>query len=165
MNRAPPYAWPVARLSRRGLLSLMSGGLAMGLVSGPGRADVFSLAPVSYVVEDEATYERALSYAARLTRSALVYVGAAWCPICRTLERTTLRHHGVSSLLQSIALVKIDVTRMDGDSKALLHRFGVEGPPTLFLVETRSGREHAHTRLAGRVPPQDLIQRLRPFAG
>lgn len=151
-------------LTRRMFVSALSGGAALGLASGRARADFTSLAPVAYVIDDEATYDRALSYASRLQGSALVYFGAKWCSICRTLERSTFQHAAVHALLQSIALVKVDVTAMDHDSKALLHRFKVTGPPTLFIVSTHSGKEHAGSRMVGKITVEELVERLRPFA-
>lgn len=151
-------------ITRRRLFAGMCASAALCVLPERVRADFISLAPVAYVVDDESGFEQALSYASRLTRSALVYVGAQWCPVCQTIERRTLQHHHVSALLQSIALVKIDVTAMNADSKALLYRFAVIGPPTLFVVETASGREYANKRMVGKVEPSELVHHLRTYA-
>lgn len=151
-------------LSRRMFVSALCCGAALGLAPGRASADFTSLAPVAYVVDDEATYNRVMHYASRLQGTALVYFGAKWCSICRTLERSTFQHSAVHGLLQSIALVKVDVTTMNHDSKALLRRFQVAGPPTLFVVSTSSGKEYAGTRMVGKVTVDDLVERLRPFA-
>lgn len=109
-------------------------------------------------------YKTTLVSLARQYPAALIDIGAEWCAVCKRIDREILSHPAVQELLRRIAIVKIDVTAMDQESRRLLGHLRASGPPTLFIVETATGREYAHTRSVGFFPVKDLIRRLRPFA-
>ncbi|MBS0528389.1 MAG: thioredoxin family protein [Proteobacteria bacterium] len=87
-------------------------------------------------------------------------IGAEWCAFCHTIDREILSHPSIQQLTQRIALVKIDVTAMDHGNKLLLQHLRADGPPTLFVVETATGREYPGTRSVGAFEVVDLIRRL-----
>lgn len=97
-------------------------------------------------------------------QAALVDIGAEWCAVCKTIDQKILPDPGVQHAMQRIALIKVDVTRMDQTSRELLRYLRADGPPTLFIVQTESGREYSGTRSVGSVTARDLVRRLRPFA-
>lgn len=97
-------------------------------------------------------------------RAALVDIGAGWCPVCETIDQKVLPDPRVQRAMQRIALIKVDVTRMDQASRELLSYLRADGPPTLFVIQTESGREYSGTRSVGSVTARDLVRRLRPFA-
>ncbi len=61
----------------------------------------------------------------------LVDVTADWCIECRIMERTlfTNRPQGLSAY----QVVKLDVTETTDDSRAVLQRYGLFGPPALLI--------------------------------
>lgn len=97
-------------------------------------------------------------------QAALVDIGAEWCAVCKTIDQKILPDPGVQHAMQRIALIKVDVTRMDQTSRELLRYLRADGPPTLFVVQTESGREYSGSRSVGSVTARDLIRRLRHFA-
>lgn len=114
----------------------------------------------AFVASTEAEYDAALAASKRKVRAALVDIGADWCAFCRTIDRDILPHPSVQQLMQRIALIKVDVTAMDHGNKRLLQRLRADGPPTLFIVDTTSGRESPGSRSVGAFDVADLVQRL-----
>ncbi|EQD66735.1 thiol:disulfide interchange protein DsbD, partial [mine drainage metagenome] len=66
----------------------------------------------------------------------------------------------VRQALAPLALIRVDVTRDDADSRALLKRYGLLGPPvTLFFAP--DGRERIAERLVGAEGASAFLARLR----
>ncbi|MDO8874761.1 MAG: thioredoxin family protein [Pseudolabrys sp.] len=152
---ANPYRWSLSTTRR----SFMIGGfLATASVGFAHRA----LAdPV--IVANLAQYKSGLSRLSERYEVALVDIGAEWCPFCQTIDNKILPDPQVRQAMARVGLVKVDVTRMDEASRELLAHLRADGPPTLFVVQTASGREYAGTRSLGSFRAIDLIRRLRPF--
>ncbi|OYY85452.1 MAG: hypothetical protein B7Y12_04395 [Rhizobiales bacterium 24-66-13] len=108
-------------------------------------------------------YREALVRLSPHYQAALVDIGAEWCAVCKTIDQKILPDPGVQHAMQRIALIKVDVTRMDQKSRELLRYLRADGPPTLFVIQTASGREYSGTRSVGSVTAHDLVRRLRPF--
>lgn len=108
-------------------------------------------------------YREALARLSPHYQAALVDIGAEWCAVCKTIDQKVLPDPGVQRAMQRIALIKVDVTRMDQTSRELLRHLRADGPPTLFVIQTASGREYSGTRSVGAVTAHDLVRRLRPF--
>jgi len=109
-------------------------------------------------------YRGALRLARRRSKVALVDIGAEWCAVCKVLDRTVFVDPRVLTLLGQLAFIRVDVTAMDADSRALLRHLDAEGPPTLFIADTRTGRELPDTRSVGRISADAMVARLLPFA-
>ena len=56
-------------------------------------------------------------------------------------------------------MIRADVTRDDPDSRALMRRFEVIGPPTLILMRP-DGEEVREARIEGELSVEDLTRRL-----
>lgn len=61
----------------------------------------------------------------------LVDVTATWCIECRIMERTLFTNR--PSELSDYQVVKFDITNTTDDSRALLARYGLFGPPALLI--------------------------------
>lgn len=96
--------------------------------------------------------------------AALIDIGAEWCAFCQTIDETILPDPRVRRAMERIALIKVDVTKMDQSSRDILQYLRADGPPTLFVVQVASGREFSGTRSVGAFSASDLVRRLRPFA-
>lgn len=116
-------------------------------------------------VADLRTYRETLDMLAPRYRHALVDIRADWCAACLRMEREVFPHPAVRRMLEDVALIKVDVTAMDNANRELLAHLRVDGPPTLFVVDTSSGAEHAQTRSVGGLKRRALVRRLRSFAG
>lgn len=106
-------------------------------------------------------FQVAMRSASLRNRVALIDVGADWCEFCAILDSQILTDGRITAALSTFALIRVDVTSMDDEARTLLSHLSVDGPPTLFVVETRSGREFAYTRSVGPINAEQLEETLR----
>ena len=125
-----------------------------------GSARATRIGPVRSVLE----YEVAIRAAGLRNRFAVVDVGADWCEFCAILDDRILADPRVEELLNKFAFVRVDVTSMNKEARELLSHLSVDGPPTLFIVETDSAREYVNSRSVGPFDVEDLARRLRRVA-
>lgn len=103
-----------------------------------------------------AAFDEALAGAGQ--SPVLVSFTADWCTICKSNEKI-MAEPAIAARLQDVAMITVDVTRQNGDARALMDRFSVIGPPTLFLVD-RAGREIGNSRITGAITPETISQNL-----
>ncbi|GAB3234549.1 hypothetical protein GCM10027424_08120 [Psychrobacter pacificensis] len=63
----------------------------------------------------------------------LVDVTAEWCVACRTMEKNLF--HNRPAQMQDWQLVRLDITETTADSKAILARYKLFGPPALLYYQ------------------------------
>ena len=78
----------------------------------------------------------------------MLYVGAEWCTACKELERFTFGDPDVQQALKGLTLSKADVTRDNEQTRALLKKFGLFGPPAVMFFDG-AGKEIQGTRVIG----------------
>jgi len=128
----------------------------LAFLAGAGAAPV--AASPAQVVRSEAAFDQAMSAAEADGRPILVSFTADWCTVCKSNDRV-LAEPGLATPLSNVVFIKADVTKDGEDSRRLMRRFGVVGPPTMFLLGP-AGAEIAGSRLIGAVSLADLTQRL-----
>lgn len=87
---------------------------------------------------------------------------ADWCVECRLMD-AVLRRPDVQQHLAALKLVRADVTAVDANSRALMQRFEIVGPPTILLFKP----EDASTptiKIVGAVDAATLIAKLSTVA-
>lgn len=104
-------------------------------------------------------FETALQAARAEGKPVLVEFAADWCTVCRTNERTVLADAGIRERLKAVSVIRADVTRDDADTRALMRRFEVVGPPTLILMHPDGG-EVREGRTEGELTVEALTRRL-----
>jgi thiol:disulfide interchange protein DsbD len=92
----------------------------------------------------------------------LVSFAADWCTICKSNEKI-MAEPAIAARLQDVAMITVDVTRQNGDARALMDRFSVVGPPTLFLVD-RDGQEVGNSRITGAITHETIVHPCRRHA-
>ena len=107
------------------------------------------------VVSTEAEYQVATTPRARL--GTFEYYYADWCVSCRELEGYTFRDPDVLAALDGYRLVKIDLSANDADSRRLLERGNLFGPPAI-IVRDSGGMQRL--RFVGYIDGDDLIEGL-----
>jgi thiol:disulfide interchange protein DsbD len=131
---------------------LLAGGLALVLGMLGGSRDVLqpfavyqggTLKTVSGNTAVEAAgvkFERVKSVAeldAKIAASAgreiMLDFYADWCVSCKEMERYSFNDPKVQARLKDVVLLQADVTATSDDSKALLKRFGLFGPPGMIF--------------------------------
>ncbi|WP_180900267.1 protein-disulfide reductase DsbD [Martelella soudanensis] len=88
----------------------------------------------------------------------LVSFTADWCTICKSNEKI-MAEPAIAARLRDVAVIIVDVTRQNRDARALMDRFSVVGPPTLFLVD-RDGQEVGNSRITGAITTETIAQNL-----
>ncbi|MBZ9560323.1 MULTISPECIES: protein-disulfide reductase DsbD [unclassified Modicisalibacter] len=170
-----PPGWP--RLRQLAGLLLLGWGLALILGAAQGGSDPLrplarqdgagarsAANDLAFVrVTDLAGLERELDRAARLGQPAFVDVTADWCISCRIMEREVFPAPSVAARLADYHRIRADVTDTGPETRALLDRFGLFGPPGLLFF--RDGRELGSARIQGEVDAEALSRHLRRLAG
>ena len=76
---------------------------------------------------------------------------ADWCVTCKEMEKYTFADPAVQALLRNAILVKVDVTKTNAETKALLKHFQIVGPPAI-LFYNKNGEELRPFRQIGFMP-------------
>ncbi|WP_371347455.1 protein-disulfide reductase DsbD [Ancylobacter sp. IITR112] len=172
-DRLTAASGPAARLARGGGMAaaLYGATLIIGAAGGaqdPLRPLAFVAPPAgppatlsSATVTSAAGFDRALAEAA--TGSArggpiLVDVTAAWCSVCRS-NAAVMAAPELRARLAGLPQITADITDGTAETRALMQRLRVVGPPALFLVDAQ-GREIAGSRIVGPVTVEEIARRL-----
>jgi thiol:disulfide interchange protein DsbD len=130
--------------------------LTEGTASAPGTAYQAGVR-----VTSPAAMDAALAAARQENRPILVSFTADWCTVCKSNERTVFADPAIDGRLARAAVIRADVTDSNPETQALMRRFGVVGPPTLFLVDPASGDEIDDTRSIGTIATAAFEKNLR----
>ncbi|QKZ07389.1 protein-disulfide reductase DsbD [Pseudomonas eucalypticola] len=109
-------------------------------------------------VSSVADLERELQQAAAQGQWTLLHYTADWCVNCKVLEREILHHPVALQVLQGVRVLAVDVTQDNDQSRALLARHGVVGPPTMVWLGP-DGQERREYRVTGLIKRDVFIQR------
>ena len=91
-------------------------------------------------------------------RPVLLEVYAEWCVSCRDLENTTFSDPVVIEALDSVLLLRADVTENAAADRELLKELGIFGPPAILFFN--NGAELRDRRVVGYIASQPLLARL-----
>lgn len=149
------------------LASLYGATLIVGAASGSGDparplALLAARDGAPYEQRQELTADSLTSFDAAVTARAgkpiLVSFGADWCTVCKSND-AVMRQPGIVRRLDALPVINVDLTKQGADARALMERFAVVGPPTMFLLDPQ-GREVPGSRLIGPITEEDLASRL-----
>ncbi|MFG1462187.1 protein-disulfide reductase DsbD [Xanthobacter sp. DSM 24535] len=87
-------------------------------------------------------------------RPVLVSFTAGWCTVCKSNE-AVMAEPSVQLRLAQVPRIDADVTDYGAGERALMSRYSIVGPPTLFLLDA-SGREVPGSRLIGAITSADI---------
>ncbi|MCC5858579.1 MAG: protein-disulfide reductase DsbD [Ectothiorhodospiraceae bacterium] len=167
-----------AGLRLRQLTSLAAAGWALVLLAGAAAGGSSFWQPLAPLAQQDASrpavewqrvhsvdeLEQALAAASAAGRPAVVDVYADWCVYCVRLDQRTFSDTAVVRALQNAATLKVDVTRMSADDRALLARLDVFLPPAVIFFDA-GGEERREQRLVGFVGPEEFLQRKQQATG
>jgi thiol:disulfide interchange protein DsbD len=137
---------------------------AVGLVTAPanatGEPDGLHTATNEFrIVTNGADLDRAIDLAQKQDRVVMVDFSADWCTECKLMERNVFSQEVVRRASRGMLLVRADLTHFDRDSKELMKRFGVVGPPTIVFLSPE-GREIQEARIVGDVGVAGFLSKL-----
>lgn len=114
----------------------------------------------SRTVTTSAAFDAAMAEARTKGQPILVAFTADWCTVCREIDSTVMADQTVRSRLQHVSAIRTDITIDSAESRMLMQRFGIVGPPTMLFVDARSGREIEHTRTIGAISAAQFSHKL-----
>ncbi|MEH2594991.1 thiol:disulfide interchange protein DsbD [Bradyrhizobium sp. AZCC 1577] len=137
---------------------------AIGLVTAPANAagspDGLHLVTNNFrIVTNGADLDKAIDVARKQGRTIMVDFSAEWCTECKLMERNVFSQEVVRQAFRHFVLIKADLTHFDGDSKDLMKRFRVVGPPTIVFLSPE-GREIQAARIVGDVGVAGFLSKL-----
>jgi thiol:disulfide interchange protein DsbD len=137
---------------------------ALGLVTAPanatGSADGVHLVTNEFrIVTNGVDLDSAIDAARKQGRTIMVDFSADWCTECKLMERNVFSQEVVRRAFRNFVLVRADLTHFDRDSKNLMKRFGVVGPPTILFLSPE-GREIQEARIVGDVGVAGFLSKL-----
>ncbi|RJX30521.1 MAG: DUF255 domain-containing protein [Desulfarculus sp.] len=106
--------------------------------------------------------DQLLSQARQQGKPVIIDFYADWCAPCRELEDITFHDKQVVGLAdKSFVMIKVDLTgRDDALHPGLLQKYGVQGVPTVVLLDAQ-GREQRDLRLVDFLPPDQFLARMK----
>lgn len=123
----------------------------------PGGAESHGLSFVR--IKTAADLDRALAAAGAAGQPVMLDFYADWCVSCKEMEKYTFTDPQVQALLTNVVLLQADVTANDEADQALLHRFGIFGPPTIAFFGV-DGIERRNFRLVGFSPAEKFREHV-----
>lgn len=106
-----------------------------------------------------ADFERELEAAQQEGRWVLVDYYADWCISCHVIEREVFGNLEVQQALQDMVLLRPDVTEYDDESKAIMAKYNIMGPPTLLFIGPE-GEERRAQRIVGELSAKEFLTQL-----
>ena len=135
--------------------------LPLGLsdISGSGFAATGKTAEFKTVTTPRALDE-AIAKARKAGRPVILDFSAQWCVECKVMDRTVFPEPQVQERLRDFDLIRADATDYNDDSRSLMKRFDVVGPPTVIFLDADQGKEAPHTRIIGPVDSTTFLDHL-----
>lgn len=120
--------------------------------SQPSGHDAFS------TIKTPTELQNALDSAKQNGQWVLLDYYADWCVSCRVMEKEVFGTAHVMDALNEVRLLRLDVTTDNADSRELLSRYKVPGPPS-FLWIGPDAEERRSQRITGQVDAEAFLQR------
>ena len=89
----------------------------------------------------------------------MVDLYADWCIACKELEKYTFTDSDVSKILNSLNLVKFDITKSSEGNNKFLKDFKLFGPPVIMFFD-KNGNEVRQSRIVGFVDSEEFIKKF-----
>jgi len=95
-------------------------------------------------------------------KNVLIDYYADWCISCVELEKYTFSDPGVIKKLEGFVLLQADVTKDNEESKQLLKKYHLIGPPAIIFYK-QDGQELKQFRLVGYKDATQFIEHIDKF--
>jgi thioredoxin:protein disulfide reductase len=106
------------------------------------------------------TFDQALNKARAQGNPILIDFTATWCVACQENDATAQKNARIHSRLANVSIIRVDLSTETAESKALMRRFQVVGPPTMLFLNAHTGQEIADTRTVGAISAEQFLHSL-----
>ena len=134
-----------------------------GYISASGFVATANPAEFKTVATPEAL-DKAIATATQAGRPVILDFSAEWCVECHVMDRTVFSDPVVRERLREFDLIRADATDYNDDSRSLMKRFGVVGPPTVIFLDANQGEEAPDTRIIGPVDSANFLNHLNQLS-
>ena len=161
--------WPALA----GVTSVAVGGLLMisavvgsfGLLAQLTRIPAFATITAAHAAKFETVatsqaLDSAIANARQNGKPIALDFSAEWCVECKVMDRTVFSDAAVLARLHGFTLIRADATNYNEDTRSLMKRFGVVGPPTVVFLGARDSKEIPGARIVGPVDSTTFLRRL-----
>ena len=90
---------------------------------------------------------------------AIVDLYADWCVACKEFEKYTFPEPQVQAQFQDYELLKLDLTKANDNTQAIMEHFTVFGLPTMLFFNSQ-GEEMSELRVTGFMDADDFAAHL-----
>ncbi|KGM40708.1 hypothetical protein JY96_13435 [Aquabacterium sp. NJ1] len=141
-------------------LSEVRGGAVSSAVAATTSATTDKKAGLPFrTVANAAALEAALAEASAQGKLAMVDFYADWCVACKEMEHLTFSDKRVQDRLAKVVLIQANVTETNAETKGLLKRFSLFGPPGVVFFDA-NGRELSDKRVVGFQRVEEFLRSL-----
>jgi len=113
-------------------------------------------------IYSSAELDKQLEKAQQDGKNVLLDYYADWCISCVELEKYTFTDPNVIKELEGFVLLQADVTKDNEDSKLLLKKYHLIGPPAILFFNPK-GQELKHFRLVGYKDATQFVEHVNKF--
>ncbi|QDM26283.1 protein-disulfide reductase DsbD [Tardiphaga sp. vice304] len=106
----------------------------------------------------------AVERAAQQGKLVMLDFSAEWCVECKLMDRTVFSDPDVIKHLKDFAVIRADATEYNDETRSLMKRFSVVGPPTIIFLSPHQGKEVPDTRFVGPVDAKAFTSRLKQLS-
>ncbi|MBC7578004.1 MAG: protein-disulfide reductase DsbD [Tardiphaga sp.] len=103
----------------------------------------------------------AVERAAQQGKPVMLDFSAGWCVECKLMDSTVFSDPDVIKHLKDFAVIRADATEYNDETRSLMKRFSVVGPPTIIFLSPHQGKEVPDTRFVGPVDAKTFMSRLK----
>ena len=111
-------------------------------------------------VFDEKGLDERLAGARRQAKPAVVDFYADWCVVCKEIEHFVFEDAAIAKLLEEAVVIRVNVTEDNEDSRRLMERYGLFGPPALLFFHP-SGHYFEELKVNGNIDPEEFVEFYR----
>lgn len=121
-------------------------------------------APEFIVVYNQAQLQQALNQARQQNKPVMLDFYADWCVSCQEMDRYTFRNAKVRKALANFVAIRANITESNSDSRGLMQKFNIVGPPSLLFFN-RQGQLLPQSTIVGKAEPAELANILQTSSG
>jgi thiol:disulfide interchange protein DsbD len=174
LSRGRPRAARTIAIASFGLVVIGSGVYAMIASVNGSSEQLVSLAGLQTASSSRATsfedvttngaLDVAVERAAQQGKLVMLDFSAEWCVECKLMDRTVFSDPDVIKHLKDFAVIRADATEYNDETRSLMKRFSVVGPPTIIFLSPHQGKEVPDTRFVGPVDAKAFTSRLKQLS-